>query len=88
MGTPEKTQTNIAQSPVVVGSKNVTNNPEIEISYDELRSRLPKEISNEVIQMLSTSYEALADFAELRTQADVDMFNQRYGVDLVLPQEA
>ena len=88
MGTPEKTQTNIAQSSVVVGSKNVTNNPEIEISYDELRSRLPKEISNEVIQMLSTSYEALADFAELRTQADVDMFNQRYGVDLVLPQEA
>ena len=38
--------------------------------------------------LLSTSYEALADFAELRTQADVDTFNSRYGVDLILPQEA
>jgi hypothetical protein len=88
MGTPENNQKNITQTPVVVGSKNVTNNPQIEITYDELRSRLPKEISDEVVKVLSTSYEALADFAELRTQADVDAFNSRYGVSLVLPQEA
>ena len=88
MGTPENNQKDIAQTPVVVGSKNVTNNPQIEITYDELRSRLPKEINDEVVKVLSTSYEALADFAELRTQADVDAFNSRYGVSLVLPQEA
>ena len=60
----------------------------MDISYEELRTRLPKEISDEVVVLLSTSYEALADFAELRTQADVDTFNSRYGVDLILPQEA
>jgi len=95
MGAPKTgiTQNNLInqQKPVesvTVGSKQVDSSPKVEITYDELRSRLPKEISNEVVNMLSTSYEALADFAELRTQADVDTFNQRYGVDLVLPQEA
>jgi hypothetical protein len=38
--------------------------------------------------VLATSYEALADFAELQTQADVDAFNNKYRVNLVLPQEA
>ena len=75
------------QTPVNVGSQEVSD-PKIEITYEELRSRLPEEINNEVVQMLSTSYEALADFAELRTQADVDTFNSKYGVTLVLPQEA
>ena len=95
MGAPKTgiTQNNLInqQKPVesvTVGSKQVDSSPKVEITYDELRSRLPQEISNEVVNMLSTSYEALADFAELRTQADVDTFNQRYGVDLVLPQEA
>jgi len=95
MGAPKTgiTQNNLInqQKPVesvIVGNKQVDSSPKVEITYDELRSRLPQEISNEVVQMLSTSYEALADFAELRTQADVDTFNQRYGVDLVLPQEA
>lgn len=87
MGTPDKTQTDIAQPPVTVGAQDVSN-PKIELSYEELRSRLPREISDEVVKVLSTSYEALADFAELRTQADVDAFNSTYGVSLVLPQEA
>lgn len=95
MGAPKTgiTQNNLInqQKPVesvTVGNKQIDSSPKVEITYDELRSRLPQQISNEVVQMLSTSYEALADFAELRTQADVDTFNQRYGVDLVLPQEA
>ena len=86
-GTPTTMNQGMNQTPVNVGSQEVSD-PKIEITYEELRARLPEEINNEVVQMLSTSYEALADFAELRTQADVDTFNSKYGVTLVLPQEA
>lgn len=58
------------------------------LSYDELRTRLPKEITNDIIKLLSTSYQALADFAEIATQSDVDKFNLKYGVSLVLPRGA
>ena len=95
MGTPktEATQSNLVNQPkpapaVTVGNKEVTSDSGMNISYDELRSRLPEQISNEVVQVLATSYEALADFAELQTQADVDAFNNKYRVNLVLPQEA
>ena len=62
--------------------------PRIPLSYNELRGRLPESIGDDIVKLLSTSYEALADFAEIRTQADVDNFNMRYQVQLVLPQEA
>ena len=62
--------------------------PQIPLSYNELRGRLPESIGDDIVQLLSTSYEALADFAEIRTQADVDNFNMKYQVQLVLPQEA
>ena len=62
--------------------------PQIPLSYNELRGRLPASIGDDIVKLLSTSYEALADFAEIRTQADVDNFNTRYQVQLVLPQEA
>ena len=86
-GTPPAMNQGMDKTPINVGSQEVSD-PKIEITYEELRARLPEEINNEVVQMLSTSYEALADFAELRTQADVDTFNSKYGVTLVLPQEA
>jgi len=92
MGTPQNMNQTMNQDvpkpPVTVGERNVTSGPQMDITYDELRTRLPQEISDEVVKLLSTSYEALADFAELRTQADVDAFNSRYGVNLILPQEA
>ena len=62
-----------------------TNNTQM-LSYDELRNRLPKEISNDIIKLLSVSYQALGDFAEIATQSDVDKFNLKYGVNLVLPR--
>lgn len=58
------------------------------LSYDELRARLPKEITDDIVRLLSGSYEALADFAQIQTQADVNAFNQKYQVNLVIPQEA
>ena len=60
----------------------------MQLTYDQLRARLPKEIGDEIVTLLSNSYEALADFASIATQADVDNFNVKYGVELVLPQGA
>ena len=88
MGTPKNMNQDVAKPPVMVGERTVDSSPSIDITYEELRTRLPEEINDEVVRLLSTSYDALADFAELRTQADVDTFNSKYGVNLILPQEA
>ena len=57
------------------------------LSFEDLRSRLPQEISNDIVQLLANSQEALADFAYIKTQNDVNDFNVKYGVNLVLPPE-
>jgi len=57
------------------------------LSYDELRNRLPKEITDDVIRLIANSNEALTDFAYIRTQGDVVKFNTKYGVNLVLPAQ-
>ena len=56
------------------------------LTYNELRARLPKEISNEVVNLISKSKQALVDFANITTQKDAVEFNDKYGVNLVLPQ--
>jgi len=58
-----------------------------DLTYDELRARLPREITNDVVTLIATSKAALMDFANIQTQQDVDNFNQTYNVNLVLPQE-
>ena len=58
-----------------------------DLTYDELRARLPREITDDVVALIATSKQALTDFAEIQTQQDVDNFNQLYNVNLVLPQE-
>jgi len=58
------------------------------ISYDQLRARLPAEITDDIVELISNSAEALEDFAMISTQADVDQFNRKYSVNLVLPAEA
>jgi len=57
------------------------------LDFATLRSRLPKEIGDDIVKLIADSGEALTDFANIRTQQDVDDFNQRYKVDLVLPAE-
>jgi len=59
--------------------------PVMKLTYGELRARLPKEITNDVVQLLSMSEQALQDFAYISTQSDVSKFNVKYGVNLVLP---
>ena len=58
-----------------------------DLSYSELRSRLPESINNDVVNILANSKQALLDFANIRDQQDVDEFNQRYNVNLTIPQE-
>jgi len=55
------------------------------LSYAELRDRLPKEITNDIVQLIANSEEALQEFAYIRTQRDINDFNVKYGVNLVLP---
>jgi hypothetical protein len=59
-----------------------------ELSYTELRARLPQEISNDIVQLLSQSKQALIDFANIQTPEDIASFNQQYEVNLTLPQGA
>ena len=56
------------------------------LSYQELRDRLPKEISDDIVLLISKSSQAYLDFANIATQKDVLDFNNKYGVELVLPQ--
>ena len=58
------------------------------LSFEELRQRLPAEITDDIISILAESPAALVDFAEIQTQIDVDQFNMKYGVNLVLPSGA
>ena len=58
------------------------------LSYEELRSRLPASVTDDIIQLIASSQEALVDFANIQTQRDIKSFNQTYQVELVLPQEA
>ncbi len=66
----------------------VTETPETSapLTYDELRLRLPPEVSDDVVKLLASSDEALLEFSNIATQQDIDEFNVKYGVELVLPQ--
>jgi hypothetical protein len=66
------------------GSETVTE-PVQQLSYQELRDRLPPEITDDVVNLISNNTEALQEFAYIRTQDDVNGFNTKYGVNLVIP---
>ena len=58
------------------------------LSFEELRSRLPNSITNDIITLIANSEQALVDFANIQTQQDVNAFNQKYEVNLQMPAEA
>ena len=58
------------------------------MSFEDLRSRLPSTITNDVIQLLAKSQEALVEFSNIQTESDIRSFNRKYEVNLVLPAEA
>ena len=57
------------------------------LSFEELRARLPREVSDQVVRLIATSENALLDFANIDTQEDIAIFNQKYNVDLQLPAQ-
>ena len=59
--------------------------PVMKLDYAQLRDRLPAEITDDVVQLLANSEEALQEFAYIQTQNDVNAFNLKYGVNLIIP---
>jgi hypothetical protein len=78
MGTPE---------PMMPGVAKADEGQVQDLSYNELRARLPQSIDNDVVQVIANSKQALLDFANIRDQQDVNEFNQRYNVSLNISQE-
>jgi hypothetical protein len=72
-------------TPEDAGTQQSQLKPVVKLSFQELRSRLPKEITNDIVGLISSSEQALQDFAYIKTQQDVNNFNIKYGVNLVLP---
>ena len=58
--------------------------PQGQDPFTILRSRLPQEISDEVVSLIAYNKKAFADFANIQDQDDVDLFNQKYNVQLVV----
>jgi hypothetical protein len=58
------------------------------LTFEELRARLPMEVTDSVIRLLSSSEAALLDFANINTEQDIAVFNQKYNTDLQLPTQA
>ena len=57
------------------------------LTFEELRNRLPQEIGDDIINLILSSAEAMEDFATIQTEQDISNFNKKYGVNLVLPSE-
>ena len=82
MGTPmmgEQPQQMTEQQDVAMETQRQGNNV-----YAMLRARLPQEVSDEVVKLISYNKEAFADFASIKNQEDVSSFNEKYGVQLVI----
>ena len=82
-GTPMQESIQVSET---VGQGQVPTAQTSQLSFEEIRNRLPKEITDDVVRLIAGSNEALQDFSYIRTQGDVDKFNMKYGVTLVLPQ--
>ena len=91
MGTPPGGITDVAtvniNTPGMQAQEAMPMDQEPKIDFETLRARLPQEITNDIVQLIAASPEALEDFATIATQQDVDQFNKKYNVNLVLPQE-
>ena len=72
------------------GTTNVQMEPssaDIQLTYEELRKRLPPEVSDGVINLIMNSEQAMIDFAQLMTPEDIAVFNDKYNVDLQYPTQ-
>ena len=81
MGTPKPMMESVAEQKKQTGEVQ-------DLSYTELRARLPQEISNDIVMLLANSKHALLDFANIQTTEDIASFNQQYDVNLSMPSGA
>jgi len=101
IGTPETGETEVSvvdesivtptgtekiEATEVTAAENVEPMQEVPaMDFATLRNRLPKEVTDDIVQLLANSKEALQDFYYLTSQQDVSRFNGKYGVNLILP---
>jgi len=101
IGTPETGETDISvvdesivtptgtekiEATEVTSAENVEPMQEVPVmDFATLRNRLPEEVTDDVVQLLANSKEAMQDFYYLTSQQDVSRFNGKYGVNLILP---
>ena len=86
-GTP-MAEPQVAATQTVGANTTENTRPVNKLTFAELRNRLPKEITDDVVQLLANSEEALQDFAYIQTQEDINKFNVKYGVNVILPPQA
>ena len=84
----EKTPDATMEATEVVAADNIEPmTPVTKMDFADLRNRLPQEITDDIVQLLANSEEALQAFAYIKTQEDINAFNVKYGVNLILPAE-
>jgi hypothetical protein len=84
LGSPNTGEQIITTEAQTIGAE-TAEKPVLKLDYAQLRDRLPPEITDDVVQLLANSEEALQEFAYIQTQNDVDAFNLKYGVNLIIP---
>ena len=83
--TEDEQESDVVASNVNFGGTTTPIKPVQKLDYATLRDRLPKEINDQVVQLLASSEQALQDFAYITSQNDVNNFNVKYGVNLIIP---
>ena len=61
------------------------NSSTVDMSYEEFRGKIPAEVEDNIVQLIYYNEDAFADFASIVEQSDVDEFNNKYQVSLILP---
>ena len=87
LGSPETGEQIVKTEDTIVSMPggSVPEKPVLNLSYEELRNRLPRSITDDIINLLANSEEALQEFAYITSQDDVNSFNVKYGVNLIIP---
>ena len=85
-GQQEESET-IDQRPGVQEGGMIEQQGKAPLTFVELRARLPREVSDAVVRLITQSEAALLDFAQIETQEDIARFNVKYNTDLQLPAQ-
>ena len=86
-GTPPTPEGDVIATETAGESNAVPMQPVEKLTFEDLRNRLPAEITDDIVQLIASSEQALQDFAYIKSQSDVNNFNVKYGVNLILPPQ-